>query len=135
MLPARRASTEVYLYSVPEGLTTARVPVLQAGDYLVFEEVAARAPAPRRRRSGAPPARPHRGGRRRSTDPLYARTLVADVLQIRRSGQRPLPLLRVRWRRADALRFPLCLSARLDDDTLVRNVSVARGNIVLADHG
>ncbi len=50
-------------------------------------------------------------------------------------ASRPLPLMRIRWRRADALRFPLCISARLDDDTLVRNVSVARGNIVLADHG
>ena len=47
------------------------------------------------------------------------------------------PLLKVWWGREDALRFPLCLSvtgpppecARLND------VSVARGNIVLADHG
>jgi hypothetical protein len=127
--------TEVYLYSVPEGLTTARVPVLEAGDYLVFEEVVGP-------RSGADadadPA--HRQLVRieevaELTDPLYARALVGDVLQIRRSGQPALPLMRVRWRRADALRFPLCLSARLDDDTLLRNVSVARGNIVLADHG
>jgi hypothetical protein len=47
------------------------------------------------------------------------------------------PLLKVWWGREDALRFPLCVSvtgpppgcAPLDD------VSVARGNIVLADHG
>jgi hypothetical protein len=127
--------TEVYLYSVPEGLTAARAPMLATGDYLVFEEVVGP-------RSGAKPdADPSRRQLVRIeevaelTDPLYARTLVGDVLQIRRTGQPALPLLRVRWRRADALRFPLCLSSRLDDQTLVRNVSVARGNIVLADHG
>ena len=127
--------TEVYVYSVPEGLTAARVPMLEAGDYLVFEEVVGP------RSGAAPDADPaHRQLVRieevaELTDPLYARTLVNDVLQIRRTGQPALPLMRIRWRRADALRFPLCISARLDDDTLVRNVSVARGNIVLADHG
>jgi hypothetical protein len=127
--------TEVYVYSVPEGLSAARVPLLEAGDYLVFEEVVGP------RSGAAPDADPaHRQLVRidevaELTDPLYARTLVGDVLQIRRTGQPALPLMRIRWRRADALRFPLCVSARLDDDTLVRNVSVARGNIVLADHG
>ena len=77
-----------------------------------------------------------RARRSRPTDPLYARTLVAGVAASSRSAGDPaLPLLRVRWRRADALGFPLCLSARLRDGTLVRDVSVARGNVVLADHG
>ena len=126
---------EAYLYSVPAGLTTARVPALKAGDYVVFEEVAGP-------RTGAP-ADADPGHRQlvrleevaELTDPLYARTLVSDVLQIRRVGQPALPLMRVRWRRQDALRFPLCLSARLAGGALVRHVSVARGNIVLADHG
>jgi len=47
-------------------------------------------------------------------------------------GQR---LLRVVWDEADALRFPLCLGARRPDGTFVVDVSVARGNLVLADHG
>ena len=54
---------------------------------------------------------------------------------MRNAGDPALPLLRVTWRRADALDFPVCLSARLRDGTLVREVSVVRGNIVLADHG
>jgi hypothetical protein len=126
---------EAYLYSVPEGLTTAREPMLQPGDYLVLEE----ALGPRT--GVAADADPgHRQLVRIETvadltDPLYERTLVADVLQIRRTAHPALPLLRVTWRRADALRFPLCLSARLAGGALVRNVSVARGNIVLADHG
>ena len=56
-------------------------------------------------------------------------------LQRRERGDPALPLLRVRWRRDDALAFPLCLSARPAGRELIRNVSVARGNLVLADHG
>ena len=128
-------TTEAYLYSVPTGLTTARTPTLEAGDYLVFEEVLGP-------RTGAKPdADPaHRQLVRieevaELTDPLYDVALVDDILQIRRTGHPALPLLRVRWRREDALRFPLCLSSRLSGGALARNVSVARGNIVLADHG
>jgi hypothetical protein len=46
-----------------------------------------------------------------------------------------LPLLRVRWRAADRLARPFCLSAKLANGTLVRHISVMRGNMVLADHG
>jgi hypothetical protein len=43
---------------------------------------------------------------------------------------------RVEWSAADALPFPLCISSRGDDaNAHVRDVSVALGNIVLADHG
>jgi hypothetical protein len=126
---------EAYLYSVPAANTATR-PVLAAGDYLILEEVI----GPRSgARADADPA--HRqlvrieGDPEQTTDPLYARTLVGGVLQIRRQGQQALPLLRVRWRRADALRLPVCLSSRLRDGTLVRNASVGRGNIVLADQG
>ncbi len=66
------------------------------------------------------------------TDPLYARTILAGgALKLRGPGDQALPLTRVRWRRADALApAPQCLSVRLDDDTLVRNVSVAYGNVI-----
>ena len=137
VLPAAPASPRRTSTRCPNGLTTARVPLLEAGDYLVFEEVVGpRTRRGSRRRSGAPPGR--RASRRSPSTrrpALRAHARSADVLQSAGTGQPALPLLRVRWRRADALRFPLCLSARLDDDTLVRNVSVARGNIVLADHG
>ncbi|HMK92762.1 MAG TPA: baseplate J/gp47 family protein, partial [Thermoleophilia bacterium] len=131
-LPA--GATEAYLYAVPA--TTAQRPVLEAGGHLVFEEV--RGP----RTGNAADADPaHRVLVRlekvdnTATDPLYARTVLADgALQLRGPGDQPLPLTRVRWRRADALAEPLCLSARVGDD-LVRNVSVARGNVILADHG
>jgi hypothetical protein len=44
----------------------------------------------------------------------------------------------IEWAAADALPFPLCISAQTDDDhggAFIEDVSVARGNIVLADHG
>ena len=46
-------------------------------------------------------------------------------------------VLEVRWAAADALPFPLCLSSRLPapDCRRIENVSVARGNVVLAEHG
>jgi Baseplate J-like protein len=42
----------------------------------------------------------------------------------------------IEWHAEDALPFPLCLSARTEDeDAPVDKVSVARGNVVLFDHG
>jgi hypothetical protein len=50
-------------------------------------------------------------------------------------GEPGVPVTRVEWDPADALTFPLCLSAVLENGTEVDQVSVARGNLVLADHG
>lgn len=128
-------STDAYLYSVPAAATAVR-PSLLPGDYLVFEEV----------RSPRTGARADADPQRRQlvlietvddgfSDPLYSRSLAGDAVRPRHSGQPALPLLHVTWRRADALTRPVCVSARLADGQLVRNVSVARGNIILADHG
>jgi hypothetical protein len=46
----------------------------------------------------------------------------------------PVPITEIEWRAEDALPFPLCVSAE-EDGVLIEDVSVARGNIVLADHG
>jgi hypothetical protein len=134
-------ATEAYLYAVPNEQpapteSTATRPILADGDHLILEEVLGP-------RSGlAPDADPrHRqlvriaGEPEEATDPLYSRKLVGGALQVREQGKAALPLLRVRWRRADAPRFPLCLSVRTRDERVLRNVSVARGNVVLADHG
>jgi hypothetical protein len=48
------------------------------------------------------------------------------------------PILEVEWATADALQFALCVSALVADEhgTLVpREVAVARGNVLLVDHG
>ncbi len=50
----------------------------------------------------------------------------------------PTPVTEIAWSDADALPFPLCLSAITDADhgeTWLPQVSAAYGNLVLADHG
>jgi hypothetical protein len=49
-----------------------------------------------------------------------------------------LPVTGIEWAAEDALPFPLCISSRTDarhGERYVEDVSLARGNIVLADHG
>lgn len=161
----RQAHNEIRLYTwgdeqccLPRGANRATLPnpnnVLQhlrAGDLLLFEEV--RGPA-----SGAPadadPAHRHvvRLTRVEATsDPLYTEDTTnpggPPLLQgsIREPGGAPvtgppLELLAVEWAVADGLPFPLCLAnieTPSEDDIPggKQPVSVARGNIVLADHG
>jgi Baseplate J-like protein len=48
------------------------------------------------------------------------------------------PLIDITWAAGDALTFPLCLSASIDSgggSAVVNDLSVARGNMVLADYG
>src|SRR6185295_15100849 len=46
-------------------------------------------------------------------------------------------IVEIAWAAADALAFPLCLSVRLPapDCRRIDDVSVARGNVILVDHG
>jgi hypothetical protein len=129
-----------YLYSLAEGSgeRQAFMPDLVAGDFLLLEEVmgpktGAKADADPTHRQVVQleDVRQMPAG-----DPAYRNMLTQDGnLQVFRNGDTPLPLLRVTWRRVDALRFPLCLSARIPGRDPLINVSVARGNIVVADHG
>jgi hypothetical protein len=50
------------------------------------------------------------------------------------TGGAPVGVTEIIWHAEDALRFPLCISSRGDRGYL-DDVSVASGNIVLADHG
>lgn len=48
------------------------------------------------------------------------------------------PITKIKWNKEDALPFALCISSRSDNDhgaVLLNDVSIARGNIVLCDHG
>ena len=99
---------------------------LRPGSHVVFEEIAgpvtglAADADPRRRQivtlvravpANDPPAVP-------ANDPLTGTALT-----------------RVEWAEADALTFPLCVSVVDEPATPPRLVSVARGNVGLADHG
>ena len=120
---------------LPTGATRAtlagKLDRLAAGQVLIFEEVC----GPRTGEPGdADPS--HRQAVRLTdvkvgTDPLggqFADPPTSD----------PVDVTEIAWASADALRFPLCASATIEDDDKKSTpivVSVARGNIVLADHG
>lgn len=98
--------------------------MLKPGDVLVFEE-----------RLGP------RTGRASDADPAHRWAVrlvqVAAGLQDPATDP-PQDITEIRWAEEDALPFALCLSARTAEafgGAVVRNVSHALGNIVLADHG
>ena len=119
---------------LPQGATRAtlaeHLPDLEPGDVLLFEEVLGPL-------TGAPedadPAHRHvvrlTGVQAFSPDdPTAPRT---DPL----TGE---PITEIAWAAEDALPFPLCISSVTDEvhgAVFVDGVSVARGNMVLADHG
>lgn len=93
---------------------------LRPGDVLIFEEII----GPKTGNSAdADPA--HRHAVR-----LARVEAVTDPL----NGQ---PMVEIEWAAEDALPFPLCISALGPPPKceIIRDISVARGNIVLADHG
>jgi hypothetical protein len=96
-------------------------PKLAAGDLLLLEEIVGASTGEQ-----ADADRSHR-------HPVRLTSVVAtfDPLD-------DTPILEVEWAPADALPFPLCVSALVaeEDGTLVPcEVAVARGNVVLVDHG
>jgi len=100
---------------------------LQPGDVLVFEEV--RSPL-----SGDPVDADfaHRHAVRLtemtvSEDPLGGRFLDDP-------NDDPVSIIEIAWAAADAMPFPLCISATVGGRH-VEDIAIARGNIVLADHG
>lgn len=148
-----RGTTTAHVYAIDVAAATAVRPPLAAGDLLLLEEVlgpetgaaadadpAHRAvvrivsvnPDPSTSTVGPPADRMHDKLFLADIDPLTHEpkpvTVPVPVAQT-------LPLVEVTWRAEDALAFPLCLAAKLKDQTKVPLISVARGNIVLADHG
>jgi hypothetical protein len=113
-------------YGLPRGATSAvlapeppAILALAPGDVLIFEEVLGP-------ESGVPeeahPERRHAVRLTRVTarrDPLAGRDDLTEV----------------EWHAADALPFPLCISNLRSDGAPVTGVSVARGNVALADQG
>ena len=65
---------------------------------------------------------------------LTERKLSFDPLHANDSPPNGLPVTEIRWSQDDALPFPLCVTSRSGTD-YYEDVSVAWGNVVLADHG
>ncbi|MEO7911573.1 MAG: putative baseplate assembly protein [Roseiflexaceae bacterium] len=127
---AARRSSEKGLYATPAEPTepppappTENLLHLRPGDVLIFEELI----GPRTGNSAdADPARRH-------AVRLTRVTTAADVLY-----DPPVQLVEIEWAIEDALPFTLCISAITDAAhgcTYVENISVARGNVILVDHG
>jgi hypothetical protein len=110
---------------LPTGATGATLagafPDLKVGDPLLLEEVV-----------GA------RTGQEKDADP--GRRHVVRLTSVK-GGSDPLThdsVTEIAWTAEDALPFPLCISAVTDEahgSTPIADVSVARGNLVLVDHG
>src|SRR5262249_24810283 len=120
---------------LPRGATRAtlsgHLPDLKVGDVLIFEEVLG----------------PHTG-EAEDADPSHRHavrlinvTLAKDPLGgrfLEPPTDDAVDVTEIEWAVADALPFPLCVSSQTDathGDQQVDGVSVAIGNIVLADHG
>ncbi len=94
---------------------------LSVGDVLIFEETVG-----------------PKTGSRADADPRHRHPVRLTGLAATRDPLRPeLPLTEITWGEEDALPFPLCLSAmgHPPDCETLEDVSVARGNVILVDHG
>jgi hypothetical protein len=103
-----------------------RVLRLKRGDVLIFEEVAGPVTG---LAADADPTRRHAVRLTRVTKGEDALVLTPDG--------RPTPYLEVEWSKEDALPFTFCISAigAAPDCRQLENLSVARGNVILVDHG
>jgi hypothetical protein len=117
---------------LPKGATQATLQGslarLKAGDVLIFEEVMGPNTG---RTEGADPA--HRCAVRLTH--VITQDAADQPLSDPLTGQ---AITQISWSDEDALPFALCISAQTDKThgaKFIDNVSVARGNIVLADHG
>src|SRR5215216_3817691 len=97
---------------------------LAPGDVLIFEEL--KGPANGREEDADPEHRHvvRLTEVRFAEDPLFQEENTAQAMRV----------VEIAWAPEDALPFPLCLSTVVGG-TLVEDVSVARGNVILVDHG
>jgi hypothetical protein len=133
-LPGGASSACVYALD-PANPAHIVCPALQVGDFLIFEEVMGPETGIQ---ADADPE--HRQAVRlisvkETEDTVYRNLLSSGELQVRGAADPAMPLLNITWRNEDALGFPLCISAKTREGKLLRDISVVRGNIVLADHG
>jgi hypothetical protein len=115
---------------LPAGATRATLkgsfPHLLPGHVLIFEELVGPLTG---KEADADPSHRHAVRLTRvaaSSDPLFHDPPKSAA---------PLPLTEIEWHTDDALPFAFCLSARTETAKYLGKVSVALGNIVLADHG
>jgi hypothetical protein len=106
---------------------------LKAGDVLIFEEII----GPKTGLlADADPARRH--AVRLTHVEQHDDPLITTSLQVGdETYELPTPVVEITWAEADRLPFPFCLSAvgPAPDCRHIEPISVARGNVILVDHG
>ena len=93
---------------------------LKAGDVLIFEEV-----------------RDPKTGTQADANPLHRQAVRLKKLKRQVDELYNQPVVEIEWALEDALRFPLCLSAvtAAPNCQYLDDISIARGNVILVDHG
>lgn len=91
--------------------------LLHKGSVLIFEEV-----------KGAKTGEPA------DADPARRHAVRLTAIEPIRDELEDISLVNIKWAQADALPFALTLS-QIVDDKPVANITIARGNVVLTDHG
>ena len=126
----RQEYNKIYLYTwddseccLPRGATSATLDITKesgpkVGQTLLLEEI-----------KGAQTANPADADKRHR----HVVRLKSVMEKEDKLHHPPNTVLEVEWHEADALPFPLCISAEIERKE--EHISVARGNIVLADHG
>lgn len=97
------------------------LPELHEDDVLVFEEVLG-----------------PKSGEEADADPAHRHVVRLTRVESTTDQLNGQAVVDIAWKETDALPFPLCISARTDEEhgaEFIENVSVARSNVVLTDHG
>ncbi len=116
----RRGATTAYLMAKEhheDGSSSVR---LQAGDLLIFEELL-----------GPVTGQPG------DADPQHRQAVRLTRVDKAHDDLLNTPLIEIEWSEEDALRFDLCVAAvgSAPECRYLEDISVARGNIILVDHG
>lgn len=147
-----QGATSAFLYALAgdgAGGLVAVQPAVEIGDYVLFEEV--RGPATGNP-ADADPLHRHvvrvtevvtkspEPGNPPLTDPTFRKEVLPlgehhRLQTVTVDGQAELPLVQVWWDKRDALPFASCLSTRDEAGQPIEQVSLARGNVTLCDHG
>lgn len=104
----------------PQGVRRERRLRLKVGDVLVFEEV-----------------RGPKTGNEADADKSHRHAVRLTLVEQTSDPLDGQPVVYVEWDAEDALPFPVCISSIGEPPgcELIEDVSVARGNVILADHG
>lgn len=90
---------------------------LNVGQVLIFEEI--KGPST---------------GKDADADPSHCHAVRLTKVEEKEDILNSIDIVEIEWHEMDALPFPLCISTTVDG-ALVNKISVARGNIILTDHG